>query len=202
MLTALQQIKTYDKKILNKQLKSLEYYLENIGPLLIDIYSSRLKIISNDPYFKDTIFDEDPKTLKNNRDNISEHLKPLINSKDGHIKIENLSQGEMDKLLTEHFPDINNDTLVLTPTDLGGEIEGIKIDPSEKINRIKTFQNASKDTLCIIWNEEGFGHWVTFVADKYNNKVDLYYLNSRTEVGDPKFFDNVKSMLSTHIFQQ
>ena len=44
--------------------------------------------------------------------------------------------------------------------------------------RVVRFKQSLNDMIGIIWNEDGFHHWVGYVARKEHGRVTIYVMNS------------------------
>ncbi len=113
--------------------------------------------------------------LKKTRNNLSACLRSYVNANDGHIKTDYLGAGELESLISEKESVLKNDILIFEY--LPGQDTDFWLFDKNK-DRLNSFNQNKNDTLGVLWTEDGFGHWVGYVAAKRDGKVTIFELNS------------------------
>jgi len=146
-------------------------FIHHIAPWAMAIHKHRQKIINQNLKLKEPY----PDNFKGLRNNISEaFIKEYIDANTGRIKINHLYANEAEIIIKDFFPTLQKNIVVFD------EIEQMELTNKGKqyLTRVQRFKEAHNDRLGILWTEQGFNHWVGYVALKENGKITLYYLNS------------------------
>ncbi|MBP7854798.1 hypothetical protein KAZ82_02545 [Candidatus Babeliales bacterium] len=160
--------------VLNRQLNDLDELIQHIPEWSTKIYDKRKQDVINALRKKSITVPERDVEFKALRPALPEMLRSRVNINDGHIKTEDLDGAEIENLIKEE-PELKDKVIAFE------YIPGIPVDMMMSENmqaKIDAFKAASNAQLGIVWNEEGFHHWVAYVAVKREKNVTLYRLNS------------------------
>lgn len=179
MLTALQDQKIDVSKelnnkdsLLNQQLLQTNNFYDDLATGVSQIFQKRKKEVCE--ALKLPIDSNNLTMFKNGRSRLSDRLKSYVNSNDGYIKVDDLSGDEVESLIQPEGHEIQNNVVVI---EYFPEISELVLTNKVK-KRIENFKKFQNDTLAIIWNEDDFHHWVSYVAHKTNGKITIYEMNS------------------------
>lgn len=156
---------------LNQQLQDRRILLSDLALKVPDVYDYRKDNISK--ALKKEL--HDGPISKEDQTKLPGDLRSRVNGNDGHIKTENLDGVEVEKLLEKEDPTLKNNTLVLE------YIPGLPASAmlSEAYQRrLDQFKSRRNDQIGIVWNHNGFGHWIGYVAVKRDSEITLYDFNS------------------------
>jgi hypothetical protein len=104
-----------------------------------------------------------------------ERMRSYVNANNGHIKVDDLSGREIERLVEHDEGDLQNHVIVVDYIP-GMPFDEMLSDPVK--SKIENFNKSTRDTLGIVWNEDGLNHWVGVVMHKENGKVVMYVMNS------------------------
>lgn len=103
-----------------------------------------------------------------------------IHASQGYIKTNWLSGAEMQKVLQNYAEGHAKDIFVLEyQPRMQGRFDQAFSDFTDSMeNRLAEFKHKPNDALGICWTEDGYPHWIGFIAVKEQGTLRLYEMNS------------------------
>ncbi len=178
---------------LNQRLTSTLFFIDYIGSWAPMIYQYRKNLIGNElslvrPY---------PNNFKGKGDFLQRaDVRAYIDSNHGNIKINHLGGNEVEQLIQLEFPSLQKNILVIEYDPIVAITHGQEAALGKKnIRRLLAFKEADDDRIGVLWTEEGFNHWVGYVALKQQGNISIYYLNS-IHRKDPQYAELLINILT------